>query len=84
MARRHIPGLWSSISETTMRPYLAAIAIMLPAALAAQDPTGQALPTGQRLTPSAAPGAQFEPLVAGIGPDPTYVVDGAAAIAPRP
>ena len=51
----------------------------LPAVAAAQD-----LPTGQRLTPLAAPGARFEPLVARTGPDPAYVADGAAAIARSP
>ena len=45
---------------------------------------GQALPTGQRLTPLAAPDARFEPLVAHVGPDPAFVADGAAAIARRP
>lgn len=67
-----------------MRPYLSAFAILLSAPCAAQDRAGQPLPTGQRLTPTAAPGARFEPLVARTGPDPAYVVDGAAAIAGRP
>ncbi|WP_294210620.1 bifunctional YncE family protein/alkaline phosphatase family protein [uncultured Sphingomonas sp.] len=67
-----------------MRPYLSAFAILLSAPCAAQERTGQPLPTGQRLTPTAAPGARFEPLVARTGPDPAYVVDGAAAIARRP
>ncbi|WP_267382824.1 MULTISPECIES: bifunctional YncE family protein/alkaline phosphatase family protein [unclassified Sphingomonas] len=67
-----------------MRPFLTALTIMLPAALAAQDRAGQSLPTGQRLTPAAAPGARFEPLVSRTGPDPAYVADGAAAIATRP
>ena len=44
----------------------------------------QMLPTGQALTPLAAPGARFTPLVAGIGPNPAYVADGAAAIAVSP
>ena len=52
---------------------------VLPAAAAGQD-----LPTGQRLTPLAAPGARFEPLVTRVGPDPAYVADGAAAIARSP
>ena len=42
------------------------------------------LPTGQALTPLAAPGARFEPLVAHIGPRPGTVVDGAATIAVGP
>lgn len=45
---------------------------------------GQALPTGQRITPSAAPGARIEPLVAHIGPDPAYIADGASAITTSP
>ena len=45
---------------------------------------GQALPTGQRLTPLVAPGASFAPLVSGIGPSPSYVADGAAAVAVSP
>ncbi len=52
------------------------------AALAADAP--QPLPTGQMLTPLAAPGAQFDPLVTHIGPMPDYVADGAAAIAVSP
>ena len=44
----------------------------------------QLLPTGQGLTPLAAPGASFSPLVVGIGPNPSYVADGAAAIAVSP
>ena len=46
--------------------------------------SGQALPTGQRLTPLAAPHAQFAPLVVHAGPNPAYVADGAAAIARSP
>ncbi|MEO5866984.1 MAG: YncE family protein, partial [Sphingomonas sp.] len=42
------------------------------------------LPTGQTLTPLAAPGARFEPLTAHVGPNPAYRADGAAAIAMRP
>jgi DNA-binding beta-propeller fold protein YncE len=45
---------------------------------------GQALPTGQRLTPLAAPQAHFEPLVAHVGPNPDFNADGAAAIARSP
>ena len=45
---------------------------------------GQPLPTGQWLTPTAAPGARFEPLRVRIGPEPGYVADGAAAIAVSP
>ncbi len=46
--------------------------------------TEQALPTGQMLTPLATPGARFEPLVTRVGPHPSYVADGAAAIAISP
>jgi DNA-binding beta-propeller fold protein YncE len=65
------------------------IAFLLAAAspaLAATQPlqTGQMLPTGQRLTPLAAPGARFEPLVSRTGPHPDYVADGASAIALSP
>ena len=44
----------------------------------------QLLPTGQSITPLATPGAVFMPLRAGIGPNPNYVADGAAAIAVSP
>ena len=50
----------------------------------AQNPASQALPTGQMLTPLAAPGATFEPLVAHTGPLPDTRADGAAAIAVNP
>ena len=60
---------WSAVSIAT-----AAIA----------EPVTQLLPTGQTLTPTAAPGAHFSPLVARIGPYPSYVADGAAAIAVSP
>jgi DNA-binding beta-propeller fold protein YncE len=70
-----------------MRPILLAaacsIAAMSAPALAAQ-PTRQFLPTGQALTPTAAPGARFSPLVVRTGPHPSYVADGAAAIAVSP
>lgn len=44
----------------------------------------QQLPTGQSLTPLAAPGAVFRPLVTRTGPHPDYIADGAAAIAVSP
>lgn len=56
--------------------------LLLCASAAAGDPS--VLPTGQALTPLAAPGARFEPLVAHIGPMPDMVVDGAAAITVSP
>ena len=48
------------------------------------EPARQLLPTGQAITPTAAPGAQFEPLVVRVGPNPSYVADGASAIAVSP
>jgi DNA-binding beta-propeller fold protein YncE len=48
------------------------------------DPTDLPLPTGQALTPTAAPGSTHTPLVANVGPIPTYVADGASAIAVNP
>lgn len=42
------------------------------------------LPTGQRLTPLAAPGAKFQPLVTRTGPDPSTIADGAAAAVTSP
>lgn len=54
------------------------------AALAAAQPAKQLLPTGQALTPTAAPGARFTPLVARVGPHPPYVSDGATAIVVSP
>ncbi len=59
----------------------AALALAGPAALAS---AAQHLPTGQTLTPLAAPGAQFEPLTARAGPKPDFQADGAAAIAVSP
>ena len=52
--------------------------------LAASPASAQMLPTGQMLTPLAAPGAAFEPLVAHTGPLPETQADGAAAIAVSP
>ncbi|WP_066826578.1 hypothetical protein [Sphingomonas mali] len=46
--------------------------------------SAQQLPTGQSLSPLAAPGAVFRPLVSRVGPHPDYVADGAAAIAVSP
>jgi DNA-binding beta-propeller fold protein YncE len=71
----------------TILPRVTRLASALPAAVLAclALPAGsQELPTGQRLTPTAAPGARFEPLVVRTGPNPAYVADGAAAIALSP
>lgn len=65
----------------TLLPLLLAAAL---SATSARSATAQPLPTGQSLTPMAAPGARFEPLVARTGPYPDYVADGAAAIAVSP
>ena len=76
-----------------MRPItLAAVLALTIPALAASpalaEPAavtqGQPLPTGQSLTPLAAPGASFAPLVAHAGPHPEFVADGAAATAVSP
>lgn len=53
-------------------------------ALGAAPPAAQPLPTGQTLTPLAAPGARFEPLRVHAGPVPGYVADGAAVAATSP
>ena len=63
---------------------LGSVALAATAIAADRAVAGQALPTGQMLTPLAAPGARFEPLVAQVGPHPSYVADGAAAIAVSP
>ena len=52
--------------------------------LVASPAAAQMLPTGQMLTPLAAPGATFEPLVAHTGPLPETQADGAAAVAVSP
>ena len=68
-----------------MRRFFALLALALAGpALGQPYPEGQPLPTGQRLTPTAVPGARFDPLTVGIGPNPAYVADGAAAIALSP
>src|SRR4051794_33934528 len=54
------------------------------AGASAGEPASSRLPTGQALTPSVVPGSRFSPLVARVGPHPSYVADGAAAIAVSP
>ena len=61
-----------------------ALSALMTTAAAAQPQPGEALPTGQTLTPTAAPGASFEPLIAHTGPYPAYIADGAAALAASP
>src|SRR5258708_923873 len=50
----------------------------------AAEPERQFLPTGQAITPAAAPGAHFSPLVTHTDAHPSYKVDGATAIAVSP
>ena len=52
-------------------------------AAAARSPE-QYLPTGQAITPAAAPGARFTPLIVNVGPHPAYAADGAAAMVLSP
>jgi len=47
----------------------------------ATPPVKQLLPTGQAITPLATPGARYSPLIVKTGPHPSYIADGAAAIA---
>jgi DNA-binding beta-propeller fold protein YncE len=59
-------------------------AFLLNAHPAIAGDTPQDLPTGQRLTPLAAPGARFAPLVTHAGSAPQTIADGAAAVAVSP
>ena len=63
--------------------FMLMVAISMASVALAQS-VSQPLPTGQRLTSLAAPGARFDPLVAHIGPNPGFVADGAAATATSP
>src|SRR5581483_1484691 len=68
-----------------MRRFLVAGTVFASATSAAlAAPPQQMLPTGQALTPTAAPAATYAPLVANVGPNPSYVADGASAIAVSP
>ena len=67
-----------------MRLYRFAFACSIGVQAAALAAPVQYLPTGQALTPTAAPGARFTPLIADVGPHPSFMADGAAAIAPSP
>jgi DNA-binding beta-propeller fold protein YncE len=70
-----------------MRPssYLAAAAaLLLAGAAAAAAPAGQFLPTGQRLTPRAAPGAIFQPLNPDLAALPGFTAGQASAVALSP
>jgi DNA-binding beta-propeller fold protein YncE len=69
-----------------MRALLVAGALMAAGAgacFAAPQPK-QMLPTGQALTPAAVPASTYAPLVTNVGPKPSYVADGASAIAVSP
>ena len=63
----------------------AILSAMIGLGVASAAPTSaQPLPTGQKLTPLAAPGATFTALTTRVGPKPAYVADGAAAVAVSP
>jgi DNA-binding beta-propeller fold protein YncE len=79
MRRRSLPAR----PRGSLLVAIALAAAALSGGAAAAD-TAVHLPTGQRLTPLAAPGASFAPLVTGIGPHPDYVADGAAVMAVSP
>ncbi len=73
------------MGDKGMRSFLiAAAATLMLGTAGSAEPGRQLLPTGQAITPTAAPGARFTPLVVGVGPYPSYVADGAAAIALSP
>ena len=63
---------------------IAAAASFIASSAGNAAPAKQLLPTGQAITPTAVPGARFSPLVSGVGPHPSYVADGASAIAVSP
>ena len=63
---------------------MVAISLLLSGSGGAVATTRQYLPTGQSLSPTAAPGARFTPLTVRAGPHPSYVADGASAIAVSP
>jgi len=68
-----------------MRTLLVSAAVIAATAAPAFAQTAQQmLPTNQALTPTATPGATYTPLVTNVGPHPTYVADGASAIAVSP
>ena len=70
-----------------LKSFLPAILLTagLTGSVSAQDlVTRQYLPTGQSLSPLAAPGAVFTPLRTGIGPHPDYVADGSGAMSTSP
>jgi DNA-binding beta-propeller fold protein YncE len=67
-----------------MRLFQFAAAALAFGTVASAEPQKQLLPTGQAITPTATPGAEFTPLVAHLGPHPSFVADGASAIAVSP
>jgi len=63
---------------------IAAAASFVASSALGTAPSKELLPTGQAITPTAAPDARFSSLVAEVGPHPNYVADGASAIAVSP
>ena len=63
---------------------VAAFAISCAYAWGAAAEAAALLPTGQALTPTTTPGAQFTPLVTHVGPYPGFVADGASSVAVSP
>jgi DNA-binding beta-propeller fold protein YncE len=57
------------------------VVLSLATAASAGETAKHLLPTGQAITPYAVAGGRFTPLIAHVGPHPSYVADGAAAIA---
>lgn len=72
-----------AFAKTLKRAVKIAVAAVFSAA-SARAAEAQFLPTGQALTPLAAPGAKYQPLRTGVGPNPETVADGAAATAMSP
>jgi YVTN family beta-propeller protein len=64
--------------------FLTAAFLTLAGAAAAAAPAGQFLPTGQRITPHAAPGAIFQPLNPGLAALPGFTAGQASAVALSP
>ena len=69
-----------------MRPilFLTAAVLLVAGAAAAAPPAGQFIPTGQRITPRAAPGAIFQPLNPGLAALPGFTAGQASATALSP
>ncbi|OFX25308.1 MAG: hypothetical protein A2V77_23545 [Anaeromyxobacter sp. RBG_16_69_14] len=63
---------------------LAILAAALPASAGGGLLAGERLPTGQSITPTAAPGAAFQGLNPGLSGLPDYLADHAVSVAPSP